>query len=220
MGPTVRALWTVPGVREVVVVDDGSSDSTAEEAAEAGARVVRLQRHAGKSGALRAGYRAAGGEVLLLADADLGPSAASLAALCAPVAGGDADMAVAIPMVRSGGGLGLVRGLAGWAVRRMGGWQPRAALSGQRALRAEIAPALLEGPALRFGVELQMSIRAGRLGLRVVELEVPFTHRATGRDLGGWLHRGRQLRDVAFTLWRLARSGEDGAGTEAPWRRS
>jgi glycosyltransferase involved in cell wall biosynthesis len=61
-GETVRAV--VEGVRrhvsEVVVVDDGSTDRTGEEAAAAGARVVRLPKNAGKGAAIRAGL----GEVL------------------------------------------------------------------------------------------------------------------------------------------------------------
>jgi glycosyltransferase involved in cell wall biosynthesis len=54
--PVVReAVRHVP----VIVVDDGSSDDTAERAESAGARVVRLRPNQGKGAALRAGFRAA-----------------------------------------------------------------------------------------------------------------------------------------------------------------
>ena len=46
----------------VLVVDDGSSDGTGDEAREAGARVLRLEPNRGKGGALKAGFRAALGE--------------------------------------------------------------------------------------------------------------------------------------------------------------
>ena len=43
-----------------------------------------------------------------------------------------------------------------------------------------------------------MTIDAVRAGLRVEERELPLRHRATGRDLGGFLHRGRQLLDAVL----------------------
>lgn len=53
VGEVVRGL--LPHVSRVVVVDDGSTDSTSEEAARSGATVVRLPANRGKGGAVRAG---------------------------------------------------------------------------------------------------------------------------------------------------------------------
>ncbi len=47
-----------------------------------------------------------------------------------------------------------------------------------------------------------MTIDAVRAGLRIEEIELPLSHRATGRTPGGFLHRARQLRDIR----RAARS--------------
>jgi hypothetical protein len=47
-----------------------------------------------------------------------------------------------------------------------------------------------------------MTMDALRAGLRVVEVEVDLRHAATGRDLAGLLHRGRQARAVARELAR------------------
>ena len=55
---------------EIVVVDDGSSDGTADAAAKAGARVVRHPYSMGNGAAVKAGMRAARGEVFVLMDAD------------------------------------------------------------------------------------------------------------------------------------------------------
>ncbi len=55
---------------EVVVVDDGSTDNTAQAALALGARVVRHPYNKGNGAAVKSGLRAAGGEVVLLIDAD------------------------------------------------------------------------------------------------------------------------------------------------------
>jgi dolichyl-phosphate beta-glucosyltransferase len=56
---------------EVLVVDDGSPDATAEEAVAAGARVLRLEANRGKGAAVRAGVLAARGRSVVFTDADL-----------------------------------------------------------------------------------------------------------------------------------------------------
>lgn len=58
-------------VDEVLVVDDGSGDATAQVAAAAGARVVRSPRPQGKGGAMRLGLAASSGELCVFLDADL-----------------------------------------------------------------------------------------------------------------------------------------------------
>ncbi|APR79816.1 glycosyl transferase family 2 [Minicystis rosea] len=55
---------------EVIVVDDGSRDATADIAEATGARVIRLPENRGKGVAIRRGIEAAGGDILLFLDAD------------------------------------------------------------------------------------------------------------------------------------------------------
>jgi hypothetical protein len=58
-------------------------------------------------------------------------------------------------------------------------------------------------------MEIGMTIDAVRAGFRVSEVELPLAHRATGRTLRGFLHRGRQLADFVAVYWarRAPRSG-------------
>jgi len=189
-----------PGAR-VLVADDGSRDGTAEVAAAGGAEVVRSPRAQGKGGtATLAAERLLplAGEpeppVVLLCDGDLGESAATLAALVEEVRAGRADLAVAAFARRVGGGFGWALGFARWAIERRCGLRCAAPISGQRALRADVLPAVVPF-APRFGMEIGMTIDAARAGFRVREVELPLAHRATGRTLRGFLHRGRQLVD-------------------------
>jgi glycosyltransferase involved in cell wall biosynthesis len=200
VGTTVAAVRRLP-VHEVVVVDDGSTDRTAAAAEAAGARVVRLPANLGKGGAVAAGVEATpDAEVYLLVDADLGASAAGAGELLGPVLRGDADMVIAVlPGAGRRGGFGLVRGLAGAGIARATGWRPRAPLSGQRAVRASLLRRLELAP--RFGLETALTIDALRAGARVAELHVDLEHRHTGRRLSGFVHRGRQGRDIALALW-------------------
>lgn len=201
IGATVAALRAVDGVDEVVVVDDGSRDATAELAEAAGATVVRLPRNRGKGGAVAAGRDAApGADVYLLVDADLGDTAGLAAALLGPVLAGEADMTVAVlPSAGRKGGFGSVRRLAAEGIRRATGFEPRAPLSGQRAVRGELFRSL--PLAARFGLETGLTIDALRAGARVVEVDVAMDHRHTGRRISGFRHRGNQGLDIVRALW-------------------
>jgi len=201
IGGTLNALAdSLPGA-EVVVADDASSDGTPEVALVHGARVISRGRPHGKGANVTAAAVAGldGAEasaVFLLCDADLGPSAAELGALVAAVERDECDLAVGAFRDRRGGGFGMTLGFARWAIERRCGYRAGAPLSGQRAMRARVLRDVLP-LAPGFGLETGMSIDAVRAGYRLREIELDLTHRVTGRSLGGFLHRGRQLLDIA-----------------------
>jgi glycosyltransferase involved in cell wall biosynthesis len=198
---TLEALGSALQGSPIWVADDASSDGTADLALTYGARVVSRNRPHGKGANVTAAAEAAlsertDGGLFLLCDADLGASARELPRLLDPVRSGECDLAVAAFQVRVGGGLGAAVGFARWAIERRSGYRASAPISGQRAMRADVLRALLPF-ATGYGMETGMTIDAVRSGYRVREVELDLAHRATGRTIGGFVHRGLQLRDIA-----------------------
>ena len=189
IGETVETLRAHFPAAAIVVADDGSRDRTAAVAEAAGARVITLRRR-GKGQALTLAEQQLQPGPLLLCDADLRGDLRALGAT-------DADLAIAVFGVSEGGGFGIAKRTARSLIRLRSGREVREPLSGQRWLsaraRTEVFPV-----AMGFGVETRMTIDAVRAGLAVEELELELEHRATGRDLRGFAHRGRQLAELVL----------------------
>lgn len=210
---TVKAALAMPGIEEVVVVDDASEDETPFAAHDEGARVIQLDENSGKGAALNAGIADTESDIVLMIDADLGETAAETFRLLEPVLAGHADMSIAVMKAPAGhkAGFGFVMRLARWAVRKYGGADVSAPISGQRAFRREVIDSI-GGFESGFGVETAMTIDALRKGYRIVEVPLPLTHRLSGRDWRGFCHRGRQFVDIAKAVWRR-RGGRLGGAT-------
>ncbi len=186
--PAFRAARTLPGVlaearralpaSDVIVVDDGSDDGTAEAARACGATVISHAGNLGKGRALATGLataldRAAAFIVTLDADGQHPP--ASIPALLAPLLAGTADLVV-----------GARRRLAGTmpAGRRMTNWLSSTLLSravgaavpdaqsGFRAMRAEVACAVRPDGS-RYEFETQFLFLAAAGGFRLAAVEIP-----------------------------------------------
>lgn len=171
----------------VAVADDGSQDTTSEEAAKAGAQVVRLGQNRGKGSAVAQGLKEVTTPFVLLLDADLvGLRAEHLHALLAPVLEGKAEMTVG---VFQGG-----RFSTDLAMRLT------PFLSGQRALRTE---ALRRVPGLeeaRYNLELLLTHHAKREGWRVLYLPLTGVSQVMKEEkrglIPGFLHRLRMYREI------------------------
>ena len=208
---TVAALKLRPEIADIVVMDDGSTDATAELARTAGATLVLTKKNGGKGAALSAAYAASRqlADVFLLLDADLGSSAGEAVKLLPLLFSGQADMTIGMlppdPVFAAtgqSGGRGFVVRLARWGIERRTQYTMAQPLSGQRAVRRSVLEALGGTFAPGFGVEVDLTVRALKAGFRVREVETEFRHHVTGGDLPSLLHRARQFRDVAQIVLR------------------
>jgi glycosyltransferase involved in cell wall biosynthesis len=192
VAPVVRAALA-SGLGPVWVVDDGSSDATADVARAAGAEVLRLDANVGKGGALLAAARTLEVEVVVLLDADLvGLTPGHVRALAEPVLSGRADMT-----------RGVFKG---------GRWHTTAAqrltpqLNGQRALRRE---RLLGVPGIgrsRYGVEVVLGEHARRSGWRRADVPLEGVSQVMKEEKRGLLAgislRAGMYRDILRALLR------------------
>jgi glycosyltransferase involved in cell wall biosynthesis len=203
------ALASFPPGVDLLVVDNGSRDATAAVAAAAGARVVAGPRR-GFGAACWAGVQASPeAEVLAFADADGSFDGADLIAVAAPVLRGQADLVIGSRTAgaREAGAMPAYAVAAnraiGLACRLLFG-VPLSDLGPFRAIRRDSLLAL--GVRDRGqGWPLEMIGRAGRAGLRVVEVPVRYRPRAGGASKVTGSLRGslRAAAAMAAVTWRL-----------------
>jgi len=162
---------------EVLVIDDGSDDGTAEVARAAGAEVVRLPVHRGLAVAFSTGIRHGlerGADVIVNTDADNQYDARDIPTLVRPILDGKAQMVIGDRQVA---GLRhfsptkrLLQKLGSWVVRRLSGTTVQDATSGFRAISR--AAALKLHVFTRFTYTLETILQAGEAGLKVVSVPV------------------------------------------------
>jgi len=180
-----------PVVEEVIVVDNGSRDRTAEVARAAGARVVQEPRRGYGSACLAGIAAASGADILVFLDGDHSDHPAELADVVAPILEGRADLVIGSRRLgRSARGARPWHAVVG--TRACVGLMNR--LTGSRAtdlgpFRAITAEALrrLDMSDPDYGWTVEMQVKAARRGLRVVEVPVDYRPRIGRSKVSGTL---------------------------------
>ena len=208
---------------EVIVVDDGSEDGTADRVREVaagrpGVIVHALDRNRGKGHAVRAGMARAVGELRLMADADGATPIAEVARLEAAVTAG-ADLAVGSRVLEDPAVIREVRAhrkLSGhvfnFLLRRLGAAPVLDTQCGFKLFRGAVAAALF--PQLTtdgFGFDVELLMLAKRRGFRVAEVAVNWADQP-GSKVRVLREGPRMLYEVLAARRRLAGRPPGGRG--------
>jgi glycosyltransferase involved in cell wall biosynthesis len=193
---TINALKKIDLINEIIVVDDGSTDSTKLKAESLNVKVIDFPKNLGKGKALNLAIEKIEADIVVLVDGDVADSAFEIRKLIEPVLKGEADMAIAdFPKAETKGGFGFVKKLSKWGIKKLSGLDVNEPLSGQRVIREDVLKRVGKFET-GFGIETALTIDAARLGFKIIEVPVNMSHSETKRDLSGFIHRGKQLLDV------------------------
>ena len=177
-----------PLVDEVLVVDDGSEDETAQVAEAAGARVIRLGENFGKAAALDAGVRSAKSSTLLFLDADVtGYTQQTLSQIMQPVLEGRFEMNVGL---RARSTLMLNRTLRFFPI-----------IGGERALTRRLWEAVPANSVVGFQIEIALNHTAKQFESGMgFELVHGTTHLIKERKYGVVMGVARRLMMIEHIL--------------------
>lgn len=174
-------LERMPAGYRAIVVDNGSTDGSGELARSLGATVVDAPER-GFGAACWAGLMAADADIVCFMDCDASLDPGDLAGVVEPIEAGRADLVLGARLADRGAWpvhARIANRYLAWRLRRAFGWSVRD-LGPMRAMKRE---ALLDLGMVdrRSGWPLEMALRAGRAGWRVIEVPVPY-HPREGRS--------------------------------------
>lgn len=187
-------------VDEIIVINDGSKDNTQVVAESFPVNLINLPVNRGKGYAVERGFKEAEGDIIIIIDADLGESVKEVKKLLIPILNNKAQVAIGIIPI-DGGGLGLVRGLADLGLKIITGKTLQAPLSGQRVFTRDVIKELIpfsEG----YGLEIGMDIDLLKSKFEIEEVKCNIKHKVTGKNISGYIHRGKQFFAILKTLWK------------------
>ena len=221
----VRRVPSMGAWTEIIVVDDGSEDGTKNRvqdllSSDPRVRLIILEKNQGKAAAVRAGFGAARGEVLMILDADMAVSPEELPKFLIPLQDGNADFVngtrLIYPMEGKAMKMANFLGNKGFCLLASKVLRQRVSdtLCGTKAFFRRDYERMPIGGQERWG-DFDVLFGAARLKLRVLELPVHYTERRAGKSkmrviVDGW----RFLRACMFG-WRMLRFPQ-----KLPWGQS
>jgi len=191
VGHVISVLHEIEEVNDIIVINDGSDDSTADKARQAGARVIDMPENRGKGAALKRGLESCNADIILMLDADLiGLQARHVHSLIDPVILDQYDMTVGI--------FDEGRSMTDMAQKI----NPH--LSGQRAIKADILTRIKDIDKAGYGVEVTIN-RYFKENGRMKRVELPsLTHKTKEEKRGlfkGLAARFKMYGEVLKTIF-------------------
>lgn len=193
---TIQSLQSIEGINEIIAVDDGSNDDTLNVLKSIeNIKVIHHPKNQGKGYAIKAALPDVTNKYVLLVDADLGKSAVEMHKLINHTKLGSKSMLVAVyPAAQRKGGFGMVKKLSKKSIYYLTSKESESVLSGQRLMHTDFLKSI-ELPN-NFGLEFKITLEALKKQMSIVDIPLNIRHRETGRDIKGFIHRGKQFANI------------------------
>jgi dolichol-phosphate mannosyltransferase len=204
IGLVLDRLSSLDVDKEVIVIDDGSTDTTATVVRGHTSDLVieHLPQNAGKGSAVRRGIELATGDILVIQDADLELSPDVISQLAAPIEAGVADAVYGSRFLAGATGVPLTRRAANrlltFLTNRLYGTRLSDMETAHKAIRLDLVRSF-PLKSTRFEIEVELTTKLARSGARIKEVSSPYRPRT--KDEGKKIRWSDGLLALR-TIWR------------------